>query len=329
MGDIAYFFRVLAKRRSAKAEMEQIEARITNEKEARNTKLLNYARHAIGDDSYDQTLVGRARAALLNIEEKRSLHAGRIASANEKVTALERQREEVKAQRDEEVAKLEMEIRAVAASLDPLVARAALARKKTTRLRQQLHSLDEEIQKKEASLVAVSGAADKASVHAEMASIRAERDAVAQDEPAIAAEIDDLEPKIASLTSSRGELATQIEALAEEERLDVIRLAEKAEAVKASRVVEERAVSDQSAKRQKELLELGEGLHHDPPDTQDPKAAAIVRHDLEIGTLERRSLELSELLDSVEKGPMTRGGLYAGLLVLIPVALAVYFLLLR
>ena len=329
LGDIAYLVRVFAKRRSASKEMLEISKRIASEKEARNTKLLEYARHAVGDDSFDQTLVGRARASLLSIEEKRSLHAGRIASANEKVAALERQRTEIKAKRDEDIQALEMEIKAVAASLEPLVARASAARKKTTRLRIQLRGLDDEIKKKEASLVSVHGAADKASVHAEMASLRAERDAVASDEPAIASEIDGLEPKIASLTSSRGELADKIDALRKDEELDIVRAAEKADAVKASRVVEERAVSDQSVKQEKQLLELGEGLHHNPPDTRDPKAAAIVRHDLEIGTLERRSLELSELLDSVERGPMIRGALYLGAMVAIPLAVAGYLVFLR
>ncbi len=329
LGDIAYVFRVVGKRRSAKKEMREISSRIASEKEARNTKLLDYARHAVGDDSYDQTLVGRARASLLTIEEKRSHHAGRIASANEKVAALERQRKELKAKRDEDIVKLEMEIQAVAASLDPLVKKAGAARKKTTRLRLQLRAIDDEIQKKESSLVSVHGAADKASVHAEMASLRAERDAVASDEPAIASEIDGLEPKIASLTSSRGELADQIAVLRAEEELDIVRAEEKANAVNATRVVEERAVSDQAAKQEKQLLELGEGLHHNPPDTRDPKAAAIVRHDLEIGTLERRSLELSELLESVEGSAMVRGALYLGVMIAIPLAIAIYFAFLR
>ncbi len=329
IGDVAYWFRVQAKRRSAKKEMFEITARITSEKEARNTKLLDYARHAVGDDSYDQTLVGRARASLLSIEEKRSHHAGRIASANEKVAALERQRKELKAKRDDDIKTLEMEIEAVATSLEPLVARASAARKKTTRLRLQLRTLDDEIQKKESSLVSVHGAADKASVHAEMASLRAERDAVAADEPTIASEIDDLEPKIASLASSRGELADKIAVLRAEEELDIIRVNEKANAVKASRVVEERAVSDQAAKQERQLLELGEGLHHNPPDSRDPKAVAIMRHDLEIGTLERRSLELSELLDSVERGPMIRGAAYLGAVATIVLAAAAYLVFLR
>ncbi len=326
-GDIGYFMRVLAKRRSAKTEMQAIGVRIASEKEARQTKLLDYARQAVGDDSFDQTLVGRARASLLSIEEKRSLHAGRIASANEKSAALERQRSDVKAQRDKEIADLELEIEAVAKSLEPLVNRASDARKRTTQLRLQLSALDEQILKKEASLVAVQGQADKASVHAEVASLRAERAAVASDEPAIAAEVDDLEPKIASLTSSKTELGEKIAELVAEEELDIVRAAEKAEAVKASRVVEERAVSDQAAKQEKQLLELGEGLHNDPPDSRDPKAVAIMRHDVEIGTLERRSLELTELLGSVERAPMIRGGLYLGVIATVPLAAAAYLLM--
>lgn len=329
LGDIGYFMRVLAKRRASATEMLAIGVRIASEKEARNTKLLDYARQAVGDDAFDQTLVGRARSSLLNIEEKRSLHAGRIASANEKESALDRQRKEVKDTRDMQISELETEVKAIAASLEPLVARASDARKRTTQLRLQLRGLDDQVLKKEASLVSVQGSADKASVHAEIASLRAERASVAGDEPAIAAEVDDLEPKIASLASSKTEIGEKIAALRADEELDIVRAAEKTQAVKASRVVEERAVSDQAVKQEKELLELGEGLHHNPPDSRAPEAVAIMRHDVEIGTLERRSLEITELLGSVERGPMVRGGTYLAIAMLVPVLVAVSLVVLR
>jgi peptidoglycan hydrolase CwlO-like protein len=326
-GDIAYLFRVWAKNRSSKIEMARLATLIASEKETRNLKLLQVARQAIGDDRNDQTLVGRARVSLLEIEERRSLHAGRVAAADEKMSALGRHRSTKHEHRIEEGEALRNEVETINASLEPLQTRAANARKRTTEHRKQLKNLDEKIRQEEASLVAVAGPADKAAVHASIASLRAERDTVAADEPMLAAEVDDLDPKISSLISTRSGLADKIVALDQERELDEVRVKEKEEAVKASRTVESRAVDDQANKRQDALLELGEALHNKPVEDA-PRVSSIEKHDLEIGTLERRRLELKELMSSVEYLPMIRGGIW---LVLAALAIggAVFFALSR
>ncbi len=310
LGDIAYLFRVIARRRAARVELAKNEQRIANEKEARNHKLLEMARHAIGDERIDLKLVDEARAELLAIEEKRSLHAGRVAAADEKVAVLERHRSEEQIRGRAERERLRLEIEAIETSLQPLVKRTTEARKQTARLHRQLRSLDDKMRLRQASLVSVDGPANAAAVQAEVASLQAERDAVAADEPAMAAEVDDLEPKIASLKSTRSELRRKLEIVDREESLDEVRVAEKVAAVKASRIVEDRAVSDQSLRRQDKLLELGEALHNSPPDALNPRLKAVVKHDLEIGTLERRGLELGELMATIETAPMIRGALY-------------------
>jgi hypothetical protein len=328
LGDIAYLFRVMAKNRSSKVEMAQLAEKITNLKEARNLLLLEVARQAIGDDRNDQTLVGRARSSLLEIEEKRSLHAGRVAAADEKMAALSRHRSDKLNHRVTEGESLSKEVDAINESLQPLQTRASNARKRAGELRKHLGAIDEKIRKEEASLVSVEGPADKAAVHASIASLRAERDTVAADEPLIAAEIDDLDPKISSLISTRSGLADKIIALDEVRELDELRVKEKEAAVEASRTVETRAVNDQASKRQDALLELGESLHNKPAGTATPRAGAIEKQDLEIGTLERRRLELRELRSSVEAFPMVMGGMWL-LLFAASIAAAVIFVTTR
>ncbi len=328
LGDISYFVRVLAKKRSVAGELKRIEERLAEQREARTTKLLDYARHAVGDESYDQTLVGRARVSLLDIEEKRSVQAGRIASADAKVAALEHQRGASKKQSDDDVAALELEMAALSGRLQSLVKKAGDSRKKTTELHKQLRQLDADLRKKKGSVDGIEDASEKAGMHAAIASLQAEREVLAEDEPHLAAEIGELEPKIAAINAATEELRTRISGLGKEEETDAIRSAEKEAAVKASRVVAERAVSDQSSKQNKALLQLGESLHENPPDTLDPKATVIAGLDVEVERLERRKVELCGLMESVEKGPLVRGGLYLALLVaLVGAAVAAYLLL--
>ncbi len=328
VGDIAYLFRVIAKRRSSKIEMAELADKITSLKESRNVQLLEVARHAIGDDRNDQTLVGRARVSLLEIEERRSLHAGRVAAADEKMAALSRHRGDKLKHRITEEERLSKEVDSINASLEPLQTRASNARKRAGDLRKHLQVIDEKIRREEASLVSVEGPADKAAVHASIASLRAERDTVAADEPLMAAEIDDLEPKISSLISTRSALADKIVALDQERELDEVRVKEKEVAVEASRTVENRAVGDQASKRQDALLELGEALHNKPAEATTPRTDAIEKQDLEIGTLERRRLELRELRSSVETFPMVMGAMWL-LLFFASIAAAVIFVTTR
>ncbi len=328
LGDVAYFIRVMAKKRSVAVELGRIEERLLDRREVRTSKLLDYARHAVGDEAYDQTLVGRARVSLLGIEEKRSVQAGRIASADAKVAALEHQRGASKKQSDDDVAALRLEMASLSGRLQPLIKKAAVARKKTTELHKQLRQLDADLRKKKGSVGGTTDAGEKAGMHAAIASMQAEREVLAEDEPVLATEIGELEPKIAALNAATEELRTRISGLGEEEETDAIRSAEKEAAVKASRVVAERAVSDQSTKQEKELLQLGESLHAHPPDTLDPKATVIAGLDVEVERLERRKVELHGLMQSVEKGPLLRGGLYLALLVLlVGGAVAAYLLL--
>lgn len=321
-GDIAYLFRVLSKRREARKEIESLEVRITSAKEIRHAKLVDMARLAVGDDAFDQTMVGRARTSLLEIEEKRSQHAGRVAAVDEKLGVLERSRDEREKERGQKRSEIQLEIDAVLTSMEPLKLQAAAARKRAAALKRHLQALDGEIRSKESSTVAVAGPADQASVNAEIASLKAERDAVASDQPAIVADIDHVEPQIAKLRADRDALQVSIAKLETDKVSDAQRIDEKVSALKAGRVVEDRLVNDQTSEKEARLLELGEEMHKKPPEEAELHAKGLERQDLEIAALESRRIELKDLLLAVEKPAMIRGGVWIGAAFITLIALA-------
>jgi chromosome segregation ATPase len=326
-GDIGYLFRVIGRKRADRRELAAIELRMATEKEQRNQKLIELARQAVGDERVDQTVVGRARQRLLDIEEKRSQHAGKIAAAEEKIDILERRRKEESEDIHNQLEHLQQEIKAIDTSLEPLQKRHQRARKEAAKLRRQLEAIDAQMRKLESSVVAVDGPADKAAVQAEIASLKAEREALASEEPEIAAEIDELEPKIASLESSKSELEAKTCELRKDDEAGAVRMQEKIAAIEASKAVEDRAVKEQSSRRQNALLDLGEAIHHDRPDGDDPRIKEVEKHDLVIGTMERRTLELGELMGTVDNSAMVRGALYCVLIAAGLSAIALFVLL--
>ncbi len=322
LGDIAYLFRVMKTRSVATKEIQSLAQRITAAKEVRHGKLVEMAKLAVGDDAFDQTMVGRARTSLLKIEDKRSQHAGRVAAVDEKLGVLDRSREERAKGRVSKLSELNLQLEAVAASMEPLKATAAAARKRAAVLKRHLSSLDTEIREKESSTVAVVGAADKASVNAEIASLRAERAAVASDEPAILADIDHVDPQIATLREERSKLMEAVADLEQDRVSDIERVDEKIAALRAGRIVEDRLVSDQVAEKAARLLELGEEMHEKPPEEAVLHTKGIVRQDLEIAALETRRIELKDLLAAAEKPAMIRGGVWLAAIVMTTIAVA-------
>ncbi len=320
-GDVAYLFRVMRKRKQARSEIESLASRIVTAKESRHEKLVDMARHAVGDESFDQTMVDRARASLLTIEEKRSQHAGRVAAVDEKIGVLQRSSEERLQKADGKQKLLRLEIESIQAEMTPLKVKAAAIRKRAAALKRQLQSMDAQIQEKTASLVSVDGKANQAGVNAALASLRAERVSIATDEPVIAAQIDEIDPEIAGLRSQRSDVEKQITRLEADKETEKLRLEEKIVALKAGRVVEKRKVQDRSEERQERLLELGEELHDKPPQKTSLHEKEVEKQDLEIGILERQRMDVKELLLSVERAPMTRGMVWIGTAILVVIAL--------
>jgi hypothetical protein len=135
----------------------------------------------------------------------------------------------------------------------------------------------------------------------------AERRSLAQEEPLVAAEIDDLEPAIAKLIAACGEARVKAARLEKEQGEAVARTAEKVAAARAQRVVDERAEAELAQAQEDALRALGERLGVERPPELAARLRGIEEHEVVIATLERRHLELTELLRAVDRFALVRG----------------------
>ena len=144
--------------------------------------------------------------------------------------------------------------------------------------------------------------------------MRAEREEVAREEPTIASELDDLEPAIASLTSARADAAAKVAKLEADEEAAIVRTAEKLTAARARKAVEERARLELERDQEEALRALGERLNVERPRDLLLRLKPIEEHEVAIATLERRRVELGELVAGVDRWAFARGLLYIALL---------------
>ena len=158
-------------------------------------------------------------------------------------------------------------------------------------------------------------------------SLRAERQSVLAQEPPLVAELEQLEPAIASHQADRDTARADLERLAQEDADDQVRTDEKLAAAAARRQVEERAVNESDAARDEVLLGLGEWLDVERPDVIGPRLRGADEHAMAIATLERRILELQELVDGIDRWAIARGIAIVALALGGAVAAALYFLL--
>src|SRR5690606_7288505 len=126
-------------------------------------------------------------------------------------------------------------------------------------------------------------------------------------EPAIASQLDALEPRIAALVATRGELQKKKTELDKAEQDDQKRTLELLEAIGAKRKVVERAAAEAEEARDKALFELGEQLYVDRPAALTPQLSPIDQIDLELGEGDRRMMELKEILSNVDRWKLARG----------------------
>lgn len=308
VGDLGYVFTVWFGRRRARRELAGVDAEITALKTARAARLADLGRAAISDDRFDQTAVRSSRDVLMDIEDRRSRHAGAAAAAEAELEAVSRTRESAINRLGGEIEAAEAEIQRLDAELAPLERDAAAARKRAAQVRDTLASIDARMTAAKASLVAVKGPkSDPVAIEAELATLRADRQAVARDEPAIAAELDGLLPRIASLQSTRSDAQTRITAARAAEEEATSRAVEQVAAVQARRRVEDRAAAEARSAGDRALIELGERLYAERPADLTLTLGAVESQDLELATVQRRGVELRELIASVERGPFARG----------------------
>jgi len=318
LGDMLYVYTAAFGVAGSRRELAAVDRKLAAEKEARDRRLIEVARAALVDGELQSAVLDRGRDELLEIEEKRSRRAGAIAAAEEEIAALERDREEERARHQRELDALRREIAELDEKLEPLEREAQATRKRAQKLKDALAELDRRIARGEASLAGAESA-ERAEIEASLASMKADRESVAEEEPVIAAELDDLEPAIASLGANLAEARARVERLEKAEAAAQVRGAEMITAVRARSAVEERAEAELAREQEEALRALGERLEVERPEGLVPRLRAVEEHEVAIATLERRRVELGELVRGIDRWALTRGVLW---LILLAAAIA-------
>jgi predicted nucleic acid-binding Zn-ribbon protein len=307
VGDLRYVFTVAIGTARIRRELASLEPSINNERTRRGDALIELAAAAIGDDDVTHAGVVAARDDLSTIEERRALHAGATAAADEEIATARREHADDDRRRSTELAALDAELASTSERLAPLERELAAARRRAADLKTRLADLDTRIAATEIRAANRVGRPDAAAVAAELAALKSERVAAASAEPAIADELDNLTPRVAGLQATRADTEAAI-ARARAAQADAKRrIDEILAALLARKVVEDRAVADGESERRRALETLGEQLHADRPEELRFELAAIDERDLSLAQKQRRSMELRELLSSIDRAALGRG----------------------
>lgn len=308
LGDVRYVFTALFGVHASRRELHELEHRQSLRQTSRRRHLVTLGRAAAVMDTFDHPALGKAREQLALIEDERSKHAGAVAASDAELERVRRDREAKAAQYAEDTRATDAELADLAKKLEPLEKEATVARKRAQELRDELRRIDKQIADTEALLVSVKAEKmDKAAIRADIVTYKANRQAVLKDEPAIASQLDALDPRIAALVATRGELQKKKTELDKAEHEDQKRTLELLEAIGAKRKVVERAAAEAEEARDKALFELGERLYVDRPAALAPEMSPIDEIDLDLGEGDRRMMELKEILSNVDRWKLARG----------------------
>jgi hypothetical protein len=307
-GDVRYVATALLGIRRSRRELEALEAKQATRQQSRRRHLMTLGRTAVISEGFDHPAVGRSREQLGTVEEERSRHTGQVAAADQELNRVHRDRETAAKQYATDIASVDAELAELAKRYEPLLKEQAVVTKRGAALRDSLRQLDQKIASTTAMLVTVKGPRqDPAAIQAELATVKADRIAVQRDEPKIAGELDALNPRIAAIEAKRAESQKRRAELVTKEQDDQRRTEELLEAIGAKRKVMDRAASDAEALRDKILFELGERLYVDRPDNLGAQLAPIDAIDMELGTWDRRLMELREIMSSIDRAKLWRG----------------------
>lgn len=307
-GDVRYVATVLFGVRRARRELTALEQQQAQRQKSRLRHLIVLGRTAAAADGFDHPALAKSREALADVEDERAQHAAAVTAADSELMRVRTDRAEKAKANAEGIAAIDAELADIAKKLEPLEKEVIVATKRAQELQESLRRIDAQIAATEASKVAVKGSKlDPAAIQAELATLKADRLAVERDEPRIAAELDALNPRVAALEARRAEARKRRVELDEDEKKDVGRTNELLAAIGAKRKVVDRAAADAEELRDKILLELGERIYVDRPDTMFAQLAPIEAIDVELGTTDRRMMELKEILSSVDKAKLARG----------------------
>ncbi len=309
LGDALYIFTALFGVARANRELSAAARKLESEKQARGRRLADLARLAVADSELESETVVRGREEIIELEDQRSRRAGAVAAADAEVAALERERQDDKERRAQELDALRRELVEMDEKLEPLQRRVRSTRRRGFRLKETLGDLDRRLARAEKKLGRLAEE-HKAAAEAHLASLRAERQAMADEQPPLAAELDELDPAIAGLIASRADARERVARGEKEERDALVRTAEKVAAVRARRIVEERAEAELTHAQEEALAALGERLADERPDELRQPLRSIEEHEVAIATLDRRHIELTELVRGVDRWALARGVLW-------------------
>jgi prefoldin subunit 5 len=308
LGDLRYVATVIFGLRRARKELVELAARQATRQQSRRHHLITLGRVAVTIDGLEHAALAAARDQLAVVEEERSQHAGHVIAADAELTRVRRDREAKAKACHDELAALDTELAALTKKLEPLEKEVAGIKKRGVNLHEALRRIDAKIAETEASLDGPRSAKlDRAEVQAEIATLRADRKAIQSDEPAIAGQLDAVSPRIASLEAARTEAQRKRAELTDAEQDDQRRVEELLAAIGAKRKVVDRAAVDAETRRDKILFQLGDRLYVDRPHDLTAELAPIDEIDLELGSADRRVMELREVLASVDRWKLARG----------------------
>ncbi|HMG24714.1 MAG TPA: hypothetical protein VK607_25430, partial [Kofleriaceae bacterium] len=328
LGDVRYIATVVFGLRRARRELAALATRQATRQQSRRHHLITLGRAAVTVEGFEHAVLGSAREQLSSIEDERSQHAGHVAAADAELTRVRREREARAKQYAVDIAALDAELVTTAKQLEPLAKQVAAIKRRGVDLHETLAQIDAKIAATEASLGSPPGGVlDRAEIQAEIAMLRADRKSIQSDEPAIAGQLDTLDPRIAALEAARGDAQRKRVEIATGEIDDQRRVEELLAAIGAKRKVVDRAGIDAEARRDKILFKLGERLYVDRPDDLIAELAPIDAIDLELGSADRRMMELREILASVDRWKLARGIALVVLVVAAGAALALWLTL--
>jgi len=315
-GDLRYPATVMFGLPRARRELAQIEARQVTRQQSRRHHLVTLGRTAValtesldGDrgGTTEHPVLIESREQLLKVEDERSRHAGQVFAADAELARVRSDRETRTKQHAVDLAALDAELATLATQLEPLEKHAGRIKKRARTLHEALRRVDAKIAVVEARLASGGAKLDLAAAQAEVAMLRADRKAVQREEPAIAGELDALSPRIAALEAARAEADRRRAELAAAEHEDRLRVDELLTAIGAQRKVVDRATAAAEARRDKLLFQLGERLCVDRPHDLVGQLAPVDEIDVELGSADRRLMELREILGSVDALKVARG----------------------
>ena len=310
-GDLRYLATVFFGLRRARRETAVLTQRHTTRQQSRRHHLVTLGRAAANTDGFRHAALDAAREHLATVEDEHDQHAGHVAAADAELARVRRDRDAKAVQCAADLAALDTEIAGLTKKLEPLLKDIARIKRRGVDLHEALRQIDARIAATEAILRAPrtekTEKLDRAEVQAEIATLKADRKSIQADEPGIASQIDALSPQIAALEASRTEAKHKRAELASAEQDDQRRVEELLAAIGAKRKVVDRAAADAEALRDKILFQLGERLYVDRPDDLTAELAPIDEIDLEVGSTDRRVMELREILASVDRWKLVRG----------------------